>query len=55
MWSVGFSKRRVLIGRTGFDTVLSIPDPTLSLSYNHVVNESDKHHIVKQSDEHHMN
>ena len=30
--SVGFSNRVVLIGRTGFDTTYSIPDPTLSLS-----------------------
>ena len=30
--SVGFSKWTVLIGRTGFDTISSIPDPTLSLS-----------------------
>jgi hypothetical protein len=29
--SVGFSKWTVLIGRTGFDTTSSIPDPTLSL------------------------
>ena len=28
----GFSKWTVLIGRTGFDTIPSIPDPTLSLS-----------------------
>ena len=32
--SVGFSKRTVLIGRTGFDTTTSIPDLTLSLSDN---------------------
>jgi len=30
--SVGFSKWTVLIGRTGFDTIPSIPDPTLSLT-----------------------
>ena len=29
--SVGFSKWTVLIGRTGFDAISSIPDPTLSL------------------------
>jgi len=29
--SVGLSKWTVLIGRTGFDTISSIPDPTLSL------------------------
>jgi hypothetical protein len=29
--SVGFSKWTVLIGRTGFDTISSIPDPTPSL------------------------
>ena len=28
---VEFSKWTVLIGRTGFDTILSVPDPTLSL------------------------
>jgi hypothetical protein len=30
--SMGYSKRAVLIGRTGFDTTYSIPDPTLSLT-----------------------
>ena len=30
--SVGFPKMTVLIGRTGFDTMYSIPDPTLSFS-----------------------
>ena len=29
--SVGFPKWTVLIGRTGFDTIPSMPDPTLSL------------------------
>ena len=29
--SVGFYKWTVLIGRTGFDAISSIPDPTLSL------------------------
>jgi len=28
--SVGFPKCTVLIGRTGFDTIPSVPDPTLS-------------------------
>jgi len=31
---VGFSKWTVLIGRMGFDTIPSIPDPTLSLTQN---------------------
>ena len=30
--TVGFSKWTVLIGRTGFDTISSIPDPTLNLN-----------------------
>ena len=30
--SVGFPKRTVLIGRTGFGNIYSVPDPTLSLS-----------------------
>ena len=30
--SVGFSKYKVLIGRTTSDTIYSIPDPTLSLN-----------------------
>ena len=30
--SVGFPKWTVLIGRTGFDTIPWIPDPTLSLN-----------------------
>jgi len=30
--SVGFSKWTVLIGRTGFDAISSVPDPTLSLT-----------------------
>jgi len=29
--SVGFSKWTVLIGRTGFDTITSVPDQTLNL------------------------
>ena len=29
---MGFSKWTVLIGRMGFDTIPSIPDPTLSLN-----------------------
>ena len=36
--SVGFSKWTVLIGRTGFDTISSIPDPTLSLTEETRVN-----------------
>ena len=28
---MGCSDLTVLIGRTGFDTILSVPDPTLSL------------------------
>jgi hypothetical protein len=33
--SVGFQKCTVLIGRTGFDTIPSMPDPTLSFSQPH--------------------
>ena len=32
--SVGFSKWAVVIGRTGFGTISSIPDPTLSLMHD---------------------
>jgi hypothetical protein len=34
---VGFSKWTVLIGRMGFDTIPSIPDPTLSLNVPRVI------------------
>jgi len=45
--SVEFSKWAVLIGRTGFDTIPSIPDPTLSLTScltEHLQGVQDKGH-----------
>ena len=38
--SVGFPKWTFLIGRTGFDTIPSIPDPTLSLTRGYPPNST---------------
>jgi len=44
--SVGFSKWTVLIGRTGFGTIPSIPDPTLSLMRLYCVVVKDTGKII---------
>jgi len=58
--SAGFSKWTVLIGRTGFVTISSLPDPTLSLtsiSYDNVrqsvteQKQSKKHGPITSSDQ----
>jgi hypothetical protein len=44
--SVGFSKWTVLIGRTGFDTISSLPDPTLSLMSGHMKSMKKVHFLI---------